>query len=75
MSRGSDPWPPRRISALLDEAAGSGPLDPELAAAIEAASAELPADERAIIGRFLERAVATIAREAVAIEHRLDQDP
>jgi hypothetical protein len=75
VSRGSDPWPPRRISALLDAAAGSGPLDPELAAAIESASAELPADERAIIGRFLERAIATIARETVEIERHLGEDP
>jgi hypothetical protein len=74
MSGAPDPWPPRRISALLDAAAGSGPLDPELAAAIEAASADLPEDERAIIGRFLERAVATIVGEAVEIERRLDED-
>lgn len=72
---GSDPWPPRRISALLDAAAGSGPLPPELAAAIEAASAELPPDERAVIGQFLERAVATIVGEAVQIERRLDEEP
>jgi hypothetical protein len=63
-----DDCPPDRIRALFEAATRAGPWDPELARSVQLASEELAADDRAIIGRFLEQAVFLSQRHAADAE-------
>jgi hypothetical protein len=69
------PVPPERISELLLAAARGHARDPELALAIEQASAELTPSERAVVARVLEQAVAITQRRAADLEHEARSAP
>jgi hypothetical protein len=64
--------PPERLGELLDAATRGGRWDADLAVAIERSAAELSAEERAFVARFLEQAIAIVNREAAKIERRVD---